>query len=96
MPQGEKTSANKTSFEAEEWGNRAYLILSKQANIVDVRCTKRFIFSRYYALHDPIEHARRRTGGFVGIAIAVVWLVSCLICLPPLIGWNDWPGKVFC
>jgi hypothetical protein len=47
---------------------------------------------RYYALHDPIEHARRRTGGFVGIAIAVVWLVSCLICLPPLIGWNDWPG----
>lgn len=46
---------------------------------------------RYYALHDPIEHARRRTGRFVLGIIALVWLVSCLICLPPLIGWNDWP-----
>ena len=24
--------------------------------------------------------------------ILIVWLVSCLICLPPLIGWNDWPA----
>ncbi len=46
---------------------------------------------RFYALHDPIEHARRRTVNFVLGMITLVWLVSCLICLPPLIGWNDWP-----
>ena len=37
------------------------------------------------------EHARRRTVNFVLGMITLVWLVSCLICLPPLIGWNDWP-----
>jgi len=46
---------------------------------------------RFYALHDPIEHARRRTVNFVLGMIALVWLLSCLICLPPVIGWNDWP-----
>ena len=66
---------------------------------------------RFYALHDPIEHARRRTVNqlsnfslnqylniilnfqvnFVLGMITLVWLVSCLICLPPVIGWNDWP-----
>ena len=38
-----------------------------------------------------IEHARRRTVNFVLGMIAFVWLLSCIICLPPLIGWNDWP-----
>ena len=38
-----------------------------------------------------IEHARRRTVNFVLGMIALVWLLSCIICLPPLIGWNDWP-----
>ena len=46
---------------------------------------------RFYALHDPIEHAQRRTVNFVLAMIGLVWLVSCLICLPPVIGWNDWP-----
>ena len=38
-----------------------------------------------------IERARRRTVNFVLGMIALVWLLSCIICLPPLIGWNDWP-----
>ena len=46
---------------------------------------------RYYALHDPILHAQRRTVKFVLGIIALVWLLSALICSPPLIGWNDWP-----
>ena len=52
---------------------------------------KKWTFFRYYALLDPIEHARRRTGRFVLGTIFIVWTVSCVICLPPLIGWNDWP-----
>ena len=46
---------------------------------------------RYYALHDPIQHAQRRTVKFVLGIIVLVWLISCVICSPPLFGWNDWP-----
>ena len=41
--------------------------------------------------NNNIEHARRRTVNFVLGMIALVWMLSCLICLPPVIGWNDWP-----
>ena len=47
--------------------------------------------SRYWAIHDPINYATKRTGGRVYLMILLVWLASCIICLPPLIGWNDWP-----
>ena len=47
--------------------------------------------SRYWAIHDPINYATKRTEGRVYLMILLVWLVSCIICLPPLIGWNDWP-----
>ena len=47
---------------------------------------------RYYALHDPIMHAQRRTVNFVLGIIALVWFFSCVICSPPLLGWNDWPN----
>ena len=47
---------------------------------------------RYYALHDPIMHAQRRTVNFVLGIIALVWFISCVICSPPLLGWNDWPN----
>ena len=42
-------------------------------------------------LPNNIEHARRRTVNFVLGMIALVWMLSCLICLPPVFGWNDWP-----
>jgi hypothetical protein len=47
--------------------------------------------NRYQALHDPIGHATRRSVNGVLLKIFYVWLFSCLICMPPLIGWNDWP-----
>ena len=46
---------------------------------------------RYYALSDPIEHARRRTTKFILGTIAIVWFLSIVISSPPLAGWNDWP-----
>uniref|UniRef100_A0A061QLL1 Putative octopamine receptor n=1 Tax=Cupiennius salei TaxID=6928 RepID=A0A061QLL1_CUPSA len=48
---------------------------------------------RYWAIHDPINYARKRTLNRVLLMIAGVWLVSLLISAPPLIGWNDWPEE---
>ena len=41
---------------------------------------------RYKAVHDPINYATKRTKARVYFMIFLVWLVSCIICLPPLIG----------
>ncbi|KAG8277413.1 putative tyramine receptor 2 [Homalodisca vitripennis] len=46
---------------------------------------------RYWAITDPINYAQKRTLRRVMILITAVWLLSALICSPPLIGWNDWP-----
>ncbi|CAL1283085.1 unnamed protein product [Larinioides sclopetarius] len=46
---------------------------------------------RYWAIHDPINYASKRTLKRVLIMIASVWVVSMIISAPPLIGWNDWP-----
>ncbi|KHN72788.1 Tyramine receptor ser-2 [Toxocara canis] len=48
---------------------------------------------RYWAIHDPINYAQKRTLQFVCTTIALVWLASVCISIPPLIGWNDWSGK---
>ena len=45
---------------------------------------------RYWAIHNPIDYAQKRTLRLVGGMIFAVWLVSGLISIPPLIGWNDW------
>ncbi|PAV90071.1 hypothetical protein WR25_14883 [Diploscapter pachys] len=45
---------------------------------------------RYCAIHDPINYAQKRTPKFVCMVILIVWLLSILISVPPLIGWNDW------
>ena len=47
---------------------------------------------RYFVLIDPIEHARRRTTKFVLGTITIVWILSIVICSPPLMGWNNWPS----
>lgn len=46
---------------------------------------------RYWAIHDPINYARKRTLNRVLMMIVFVWLVSFIISAPPLLGWNDWP-----
>lgn len=49
---------------------------------------------RYYAIHDPINYAQKRTKRRVLTIIFFVWFISSLISVPPLIGWNDWSEEV--
>ncbi|KAI1296893.1 putative tyramine receptor 2 [Halotydeus destructor] len=46
---------------------------------------------RYQAIHDPINYAQKRTLQRVLTMIVLIWLISALISIPPLLGWNDWP-----
>ncbi|RWS29309.1 G-protein coupled receptor-like protein [Leptotrombidium deliense] len=46
---------------------------------------------RYWAIHDPINYASKRTMRHVLFMIACVWIISAIISIPPLLGWNDWP-----
>uniref|UniRef100_A0A1I7WLF0 G_PROTEIN_RECEP_F1_2 domain-containing protein n=1 Tax=Heterorhabditis bacteriophora TaxID=37862 RepID=A0A1I7WLF0_HETBA len=52
-----------------------------------------FVFSRYCAIHDPINYAQKRTPRFVCVIIITVWFLSVMISVPPLIGWNDWSSQ---
>ena len=63
----------------------------------DVMCCTASIFNlsaiamdRYYAIHDPINYAQKRTLKRVMIMIAIVWGASAIIAIPPLVGWNNW------
>lgn len=53
--------------------------------IIIIIMKKKLLF-RYKAVHDPINYATKRTKARVYFMIFLVWLVSCIICLPPLIG----------
>lgn len=46
---------------------------------------------RYWAIHDPINYAAKRTVKRVLVSILLVWAISSLISIAPLFGWNDWP-----
>lgn len=46
---------------------------------------------RYRAITDAVEYSRKRTGARAGVMIAVVWLLSILISLPPLL-WRYYSG----
>ncbi|EYB83636.1 hypothetical protein Y032_0332g2775 [Ancylostoma ceylanicum] len=48
---------------------------------------------RYCAIHDPINYAQKRTPRFVCCVIVTVWVLSVIISVPPLIGWNDWSSQ---
>ena len=43
---------------------------------------------RYYAIHNPLFYAKKRTFKRALVCIGIVWLVSGLISIPPLVGWN--------
>uniref|UniRef100_A0A915HV66 G-protein coupled receptors family 1 profile domain-containing protein n=1 Tax=Romanomermis culicivorax TaxID=13658 RepID=A0A915HV66_ROMCU len=45
---------------------------------------------RYWAITSPISYSNRRTMKFVLAMIAALWILSILISVPPLVGWNDW------
>jgi len=38
-----------------------------------------------------IDYIHQRTAGRIGLMILVVWCVSCMVCVAPLLGWKD-PG----
>uniref|UniRef100_A0A8C2XP95 5-hydroxytryptamine receptor 1F n=1 Tax=Cyclopterus lumpus TaxID=8103 RepID=A0A8C2XP95_CYCLU len=46
---------------------------------------------RYRAITDAVEYSRKRTGARAGAMVAVVWFLSILISLPPLI-WRHFSG----
>lgn len=48
---------------------------------------------RYWAITDPIDYAQKRTLKRVVIMITIVWVISIVLSLPPLFGWNDWPEE---
>lgn len=43
---------------------------------------------RYLAVTRPVQYRSMMTGKRAKIVIFVVWLMSFLICFPPLVGWN--------
>ncbi|KAK0133824.1 5-hydroxytryptamine receptor 1F [Merluccius polli] len=46
---------------------------------------------RYRAITDAVEYARKRTGARAAVMVAVVWALSILISLPPLL-WRHYSG----
>ena len=49
---------------------------------------------RYLAVTRPVSYPSIMTPFRAKILLAVVWLLSFLICFPPLVGWNDRSNKV--
>lgn len=46
-------------------------------------------FDRYIAVTRPVQYPSLMTSKRARILIAAVWIVSFVICFPPLVGWND-------
>ncbi|XP_056145247.1 5-hydroxytryptamine receptor 1F [Lampris incognitus] len=46
---------------------------------------------RYRAITDAVEYSRKRTGARAGVMVGVVWFLSSLISLPPLL-WRHYNG----
>ncbi|WAR01409.1 OAR2-like protein [Mya arenaria] len=44
---------------------------------------------RYWAIHDPIRYAQKRTVKRVLVMIAISWTLSGMISIPPVFGWGD-------
>ncbi|XP_046382263.1 alpha-2C adrenergic receptor-like [Ischnura elegans] len=43
---------------------------------------------RYWSITQAVDYLKRRTPLRAAIMIAVVWVMSGLICIPPLLGWK--------
>lgn len=53
------------------------------------------IYFRYWAVTN-IDYIHHRTAKRIGIMILVVWCVSFLVCIAPLLGWkdDDWNNRI--
>jgi len=43
---------------------------------------------RYWSITQALDYLKRRTANRAAIMICLVWLLSALICIPPLLGWK--------
>lgn len=43
---------------------------------------------RYWSITKAVEYLRTRTPGRAMFMITAVWIMSALICIPPLLGWK--------
>lgn len=43
---------------------------------------------RYWSITQAVEYLKTRTPGRAAFMIAAVWIMSALICIPPLLGWK--------
>lgn len=43
---------------------------------------------RYWSITQAVDYLRTRTPGRAVFMIAAVWIMSALICIPPLLGWK--------
>ncbi|KAK3590269.1 hypothetical protein CHS0354_041347 [Potamilus streckersoni] len=59
-----------------------------------ILCIRAIALDRYWAIHDPINYAQKRTVKRVLVTIAIVWVFSAIISVPPLLGWNDRGGSM--
>lgn len=52
-------------------------------------------YFRYWAVTN-IDYVHHRTAGRIGVMILVVWLLSFLVSIAPLLGWKDsgWNDRV--
>ncbi|XP_071171065.1 probable G-protein coupled receptor No9 [Mytilus edulis] len=46
-------------------------------------------FDRYLAVTKPIQYASAMSRRRSKVLVTFVWLLSFVICIPPLLGWND-------
>ncbi|XP_018327909.1 alpha-2C adrenergic receptor [Agrilus planipennis] len=43
---------------------------------------------RYWSITQAVEYLKKRTPGRAVMMIAFVWVMSAIICIPPLLGWK--------
>ncbi len=43
---------------------------------------------RYWSITQAIDYLKKRTPARAAIMIALVWVLSAVICIPPLLGWK--------
>jgi octopamine receptor alpha len=52
---------------------------------------------RYWSITQAVEYLKTRTPARAAVMITAVWIMSALICIPPLLGWKvkqpkgEWP-----
>lgn len=50
---------------------------------------------RYWAVTN-VEYIHHRTSKRIGMMIFIIWIVSFLVCIAPLLGWKDpeWNDRI--